>query len=82
MMTIFKSCLTVVTAVFASSFASVSANAYSSGPPVLEKPAAAKAKEPDAGRSSKSKECSAKADAQNLHGTARKAFRKECMKAS
>ena len=32
--------------------------------------------------SAKSKECSAKADAQNLHGKERKAFRHECKKAA
>ena len=35
-----------------------------------------------AAMSAKSKECSAKADAQNLHGKERKAFRHECKKAA
>jgi hypothetical protein len=33
-------------------------------------------------RSAKSKACSAEADAKKLHGKARKAFRKTCMKAA
>ncbi len=44
-------------------------------------PAAAtapKATDADAARKAKAKECSAKADAQGLHGNARKTFRAKC----
>ena len=37
-------------------------------------------KKPPAERSAKSKECSAEADTQGLHGKARKRFRSTCMR--
>lgn len=45
----------------------------------------AKTKKPEklfVAKSEKGKECSAQADAQKLHGKARRHFRKECMKAA
>ena len=47
-----------------------------------EKKAAAKPAKPFVAKTAKSKECSAKADEQKLHGKARKEFREQCKKAA
>jgi len=58
----------------------IAALAFSSGALLAEPAAKAdKAAKKDA-KSAKSKECSAQADAQKLHGKPRKDFRKTCMK--
>ena len=50
--------------------------------PAVTAPAATMPHTMDEAKKMKSKECSAKADAQSLHGKARKKFRDECKKAA
>jgi hypothetical protein len=65
-----------------SGYAQMSPPAAPAAPAAPTAPAAPKPKAPmsaeDMAKKAKSKECSAKADAQKLHGKARKEFREKC----
>lgn len=94
-MTLTKSALVAIAMAFACSTSSAFALDAPAGKPAVAKevqvPKAAKVKKvkapkvkktdaEKAAQKVKSKECSAQADAQKLHGKPRKAFRKSCMK--
>ena len=66
-----------------SGYAQMSPSAAPAAPVAPKAPAAPKPKAPvsaeDMAKKAKSKECSAKADAEKLHGKERKEFRAKCM---
>ena len=72
-----------VTAAPAAPAAAVPAAASKDAPAAkAEKKVAEKPAKPFVAKTAKSKECSAKADEQKLHGKARKEFREQCKKAA
>lgn len=91
-MTVTKSALAAIAMAFAfTTTGAIAAEAPATKPaataevkaPKVKKVKAPKAKKTDAEKAAykvKSKECSAQADAQKLHGKPRKAFRKACLK--
>ena len=76
-----KTLLSVLAAAVLMSTAAMAADS-TDAKKMADKPMATSTSKPKPVQSEKSKKCSAEADAKKLHGKARKAFRKECLKAA
>lgn len=77
-----KTLLSALAAAVLMSTAAMAADSADTKKPVDKPVVTTTSKPKPSAQSEKSKKCSAEADTKKLHGKARKAFRKECLKAA